>query len=41
MRDNFIKIPASKDEINLYCVLGEALLKTQMVEQVLSYSITL
>ena len=41
MKKNVIKIPANNNEINLYCFLGEALLKTQMVEQALSYSITL
>ncbi len=41
MKKNVIKIPANNNEINLYCYLGEAILKTQMVEQALSYSITL
>jgi hypothetical protein len=41
MRENVIKIPANKSEIDLYCFLGEALLKTQVVEQALSHSITL
>lgn len=41
MKDNVIKIPANHSEINLYCFLGEALLKTQMAEQALSHSITL
>jgi len=41
MRENIIKIPANQDEITLYCFLGEALMKTQMVEQALSHSITL
>ncbi len=41
MRENVIKIPANKSEINLYCFLGEALMKTQIVEQTLSHSITL
>lgn len=36
-----MRIPANTSEINLYCFLGEAILKTQMVEQALSYSITL
>jgi len=36
-----MKIPANKNEIDLYCFLGEALLKTQMVEQALSHSIAL
>lgn len=35
------RIPANNDEIILYCHLGEALLKTQALEQALSYSITL
>lgn len=41
MKENIIKIPANNNEINLYCFIGEAILKTQMVEQALSYSITL
>jgi len=41
MEENVIKIPVNNNEINLYCFLGEALLKTQIVEQALSYSITL
>jgi hypothetical protein len=41
MKKNVIKIQADNNEINLYCFLGEAILKTQMVEQALSYSITL
>jgi len=41
MKENVVKIPANNNEINLYCLLGEALLKTQMVEQSLSYSITI
>jgi len=41
MRENSNIIPANKDELNLYCQLGEALLKTQIAEQALSYSITL
>ncbi|MCV9934276.1 hypothetical protein OIU80_18515 [Flavobacterium sp. LS1R47] len=41
MKENVIKIPANNNEINLYCFLGEAVLKTQMVEQALSHSITL
>ncbi|MFM9989241.1 hypothetical protein [Flavobacterium sp.] len=36
-----IRIPANSSEIKLYCFLGEALLKIQMLEQALSYSITL
>ena len=41
MREKIIKIPANPDEINLYCYLGEALCKIQIVEQALSHSITL
>jgi hypothetical protein len=41
MRENVIKIPASQDEITLYCFMGEALHKIQVVEQALSHSITL
>lgn len=41
MRENVIKITANKSELDLYCFLGEALLKTQLVEQALSHSITL
>lgn len=41
MKKNIIKIQANNNEINLYCFVGEAVLKTQMVEQALSYSITL
>lgn len=41
MEKNLYRIPANKNELNLYCQLGEALLKTQMAEQALSYSITL
>lgn len=36
-----MKIPANNSEINLYTSLGEALMKTQVVEQALSHSITL
>lgn len=36
-----MKIPAIKEEINLYCYLMEALLKTQVVEQAMSYSISI
>lgn len=39
MIENLKKIPANNIEINLYCYLGEALIKTQTVEQALSYSI--
>ncbi|WP_379092481.1 hypothetical protein [Pedobacter sp. UC225_65] len=41
MKENVIKTTANGDEINLYTSLGEALLKTQVVEQALSHSITL
>lgn len=41
MDRNIEKIPANNTEINFYCVVGEALLKTQMAEQALSHSITL
>lgn len=36
-----MRIPANTSEISLYCFLGEALLKIQMLEQALSYAITL
>ena len=41
MSENIIKIPASQDEITLYCYVGEAVWKIQIVEQALSFSITL
>lgn len=41
MEKNVNRIPANSTEITLYCHLGEALLKTQALEQALSYSITL
>jgi len=41
MKENFVKTPANDEEINLYTSLGEALIKTQVVEQTLSHSITL
>ena len=41
MKENFKKIPANPDEITLYCFLGEALWKIQIVEQALSHSIAL
>ncbi len=41
MKENKIRIPANNSEINLYCFLGEALIKIQMVEQALSHSITI
>ncbi|WP_130735910.1 hypothetical protein [Flavobacterium sp. J27] len=39
MKENIKKIPANTNELTLYCYLGEALIKTQMLEQALSYSI--
>ena len=41
MSEDDIKIPANRREIDLYCTIGEALLKTQIAEQALSHSITL
>ena len=41
MRGNIVKIQANEDEIILYCFVGEALWKIQIVEQALSHSITL
>ena len=41
MKENKIRIPANTSEITLYCFLGEALLKIQMLKQALSYSITI
>jgi hypothetical protein len=41
MRENKIKIPANENEIKLYCFVGEAIWKIQVVEQALSCSITL
>ena len=41
MEKNVNRIPANDTEITLYFHLGEALLKIQMLEQSLSYSITL
>ena len=41
MGKSIIKIPANNDEVTFYCFLGEALFKTQIVEQALSCSITL
>lgn len=41
MPENKIRIPANNSEITLYCYLGEALIKIQMLEQALSHSITL
>ena len=39
--ENMKRIPANNTEITLYCHLGEALLKIQMLEQALSHSITI
>jgi hypothetical protein len=41
MTENIIKIPANENEISLYCFVGEAIWKIQIVEQALSCSITL
>ena len=41
MNVSIIKISANNEEIYLYTSLGEALIKTQVVEQALSHSITL
>jgi len=41
MKENMKRIPANESEIILYCFLGEALLKIQILEQALSYSITI
>jgi hypothetical protein len=41
MKGNLVKIPASQDEITLYCFVGEALWKIQIIEQALTHSITL
>lgn len=41
MEKNVKKIPANTNEITLYCFLGEALLKIQMLEQALSHLIVL
>lgn len=41
MPENKIRIPANNSEITLYCYLGEALIKIQMLEQALSHSITI
>lgn len=41
MKGNSKKIPANQDEITLYCFVGEALWKIQIIEQALSHSITL
>jgi len=41
MSESVIKIPANKNETTLYCFVGEAIWKIQLVEQALSFSITL
>jgi hypothetical protein len=41
MNEELVMKPASQDEIALYCFIGEALFKTQIVEQALSHSIAL
>ncbi len=41
MSEDIIKIPANENEIKLYCFVGEAIWKIQIVEQALSCSITL
>jgi hypothetical protein len=41
MRENATKIPANQNEITLYCYIGEAVWKIQVVEQALNHSITL
>jgi hypothetical protein len=41
MREGKKKIPANQDEITLYSFVGEALWKTQIVEQALNHLITL
>ena len=41
MKENKIRIPVNTNEITFYCFLGEALIKIQMLEQALSYSITI
>ncbi|MBY0534513.1 MAG: hypothetical protein K2P88_01585 [Chitinophagaceae bacterium] len=41
MKHDSIKIPANESEILLYCYIGEAIWKIQVVEQALSSSITL
>lgn len=41
MKENKIRIPVNTSKITLYCFLGEALLKIQMLEQALSHSITI
>lgn len=39
--ENVKKIPTNESEITLYCFLGEALVKIQIIEQALSHSITI
>lgn len=41
MKDKIIRKPANNREMTLYSILGEALLKIQILEQALSHSITL
>lgn len=41
MKESIKKIPANQNELTLYCFVGEALWKIQIVEQALSHSITL
>ncbi|MFN0290046.1 hypothetical protein [Pedobacter helvus] len=41
MKENIMKIPSNDNEISFYTSLGESLIKTQVVEQSLSHSITL
>lgn len=41
MPENKIRIPANNSEITLYCYLGEALIKIQMLEKALSHLITI
>jgi hypothetical protein len=41
MKENVNRIPANESEITLYCFLGEALLKIQILEQTLTHSITI
>lgn len=41
MKENMKRIPVDNTKITLYCFIGEALLKIQMLEQALSHSITI
>lgn len=41
MNDTLVNKPASQEEINFYCYIGEAICKIQIVEGALSYAITL